>query len=210
MSKTFTEQTSVISANVDADGDGMHTLLPYDLVRSLNNLGSYVNPHVHYAQSGSFDPVSNATGKVSVSYTGASSARFMLQIPLLVPLWAARMVWVVGARGMGATTLNSITVHLSKTPYTGPDGNASAFNAAGVTASTNSPRSVSMSSLTGGAYELADDSTTGFAIDSTAYQLIDTNGDSKTKGLAYAIVLATGGVNASVEVDDCVFWFLPS
>jgi len=210
MSKTFTEQSTPPSTNIDADGDGMHSVLPYDMVRGLNNLGTYVNPFIHYAQSGSWNSSTGASGLVSVTYTGASTERFMLQIPVVIPFWAVRMAWTVGARGMGATTLNTITMRLSKTPYTGPDGNDGAFNAAGI-ATGSLTRAVSMSLLTGGAYALADDSSTGITpITSDLYQLVDTNGESKTRAITYAIVTATGGTSATVEVDDVTIWFLPS
>lgn len=208
--KTFTEQGGLLSSNLDADGDGMHSLIPHDLVRGLNNLGTFVNPFVHYAQSGSFNSISNATGLVSVTYAGASSERYMLQIPVRIPFWAVRMLWTVGARGMGATTLNTITTYLSKTPYIGPDGNDGVFNALGMTTGYLS-RSVSMSLLTGGSYALADDSSTGITpMSSAVYGLIDSNGESKTMALGYAIVTATGGASATVQVNDCTFWFAPS
>jgi hypothetical protein len=210
MGKTFTEQGTPPSSNIDADGDGMHTLIPYDFVRGLNNLGTYVNPHIHYAQSGSYNLSTGASGLITVTYVGASSERYLLQIPVIIPFWAIRMAWVVGARGMGATTLNTITTYLSKTPYTGPDGNDGAFNAAGMTTGYLS-RAVSMSTLTGGAYELADDSSTGITpISGSLYQLIDSNGESKTMALGYAIVTGTGGASATIELDDFTCWFLPS
>jgi hypothetical protein len=101
-------------------------------------------------------------------------------------------------------------MRLSKTPYTGPDGNDGAFNAAGITPGSLT-RAVSMSTLTGGAYGLADDSTTGITpLSSALFQLIDSSGESKTMALSYAIVTATGGTSATVEVDDVTVWFLPS
>lgn len=206
MAKTFTEQVNLppASAAWDADGEGMHTAYSYDLVRGLNNLGTYVNNHAHYVQ-GSSSTTATADGAVTHS-ADAGEELFMLQIPILVPLWAKRLVWTVGAKP-ATGTLSTVTLYLAKTPYTG--NVVDAFSTANLTAGYKS-RAVTVS-LSAGTYGIADDSSTGVTpIDSDTCSDINAGIGWHTKRLTYGIVTATAGTTASIQVYDSSFWFLPS
>ena len=216
MAITYTEQgnlppiptAALDAASLTADGEGMHSLIPHDLVRGLNNLGTYVNPHVHYVQGASLTSLTGAMGVVQVAYTGTTRECFMLQIPLLCPLWAKRMVWTVGAT-CTAVSLSTVKVYMSRDPYTGVAGVSGAFDTTKLGTGYRS-RSVSVG-LSAGSYGLADDSSTGITpIDSDVSRDFNPGATSRGKRGAYAIVTATGGTNASLEIDDCSFWFLPT
>jgi hypothetical protein len=198
MSKTFTEQGYLPNSTVtwDSDGEGMHSLLPYDFVRGLNNLGTYVNPHAHF--------VADALGGASTLVASVNGREYMfIQVPLYIPLWATRVVWTVGAH-CTLVSLASVTVYLAKDPYitTG----ATPFSSANLTAGFKS--STKTLSLTPGTYGLADDSSTGFTSLTDCSRAATTA--PKGKRLTYAIVTAIGGAVASFEIVDCSFWCLPS
>lgn len=208
MAFTFTEQANLPPASANsltADGEGMHSLVPHDLVRGLNNLGTYVNNHLHYVQ-GSPATTLHLSGRVSVTYTGTARECFLLEVPVFAPLWAVRMVWTAGARCV-AVSQSNVKLYLAKTPYIGSA--SSAFDTT-LLATGYKTRTVSVS-ITTGQYSLADDSSTGITpIDDNATTLFSPGIGSNTKRKGYAIVTATGGTNATVGVEDITLWFLPS
>lgn len=209
MAITFTDQCNIPPSGTDsltADGEGMHSYFPYDFVRGLNNLGTYVNNHWHYVQAWQNTTLATAGRFKSVS-SGAAHECFLFQIPVYVPLWAVRMVWTAGARCVSVSQSN-VKVYLSRSPYV--QLSSATFDATTLAAGHKS-RTVAVS-LTTGQYSLADDSTTGITPiddDSTALFVSGTGIGMKRKG--YAVVTALmGGVDAIVGVDDFSLWFLPS
>ena len=207
MAITYTEQACVPPTSTDsltADGEGMHTYFPYDLVRGLNNLGTYVNNHWHYVQASNINSLQR-DGRAYASYTGSATEMFLMQVPAFIPLWAVRMVWTAGARCV-AVSQSNIKVYLSRAPYTGVASDA--FDSTLIPASLSRTASVS---ITTGQYSLADDSSTGITpIDDSATFLISAGIGSNTKREGYVIVTAAGGTDATVGVEDFSFWFLPS
>jgi len=207
MAFTFTSQCNVPPASASsltADGEGMHSYFPYDLVRGLNNLGTYVNNHWHYVQASAVS-TGQREGRAYASYTASATEMFLLQVPAFIPLWAVRMAWTAGARCV-AVSQSNIRVYLSRSPYAGVATDP--FDSTLIPASLS--RTVSVS-ITTGQYSLADDSSTGITpIDDSATFLISPGTGSNTKREGYVIVTATGGTNATVGVEDFSFWFLPS
>ena len=218
MSTTFTEQLQLPPASNtwDADGEGMHSLFPLDLIRGLNNLATYCNPHLHYMQSANGSP---SPGGFKTTYTGATRECFLVQFPVLVPLWGSRAVWTAGARSSSgsASSLTAVGFYLAADPYTGVAGasdggdtsNQGAFDTTNLTTGYGH-RSVSIT-VTAGNYGLADDSTTGVVLTNAMTRFISDGAVGiNTKRLSYGILTATGGTSSSVEIHDISVWFLPS
>lgn len=218
MSKTFTEQLRVPPASNtwNADGEGMHSLFPLDLIRGLNNLATYCNPHLHYVQNSNG---SAAPGGFQTAYSGAGHECFLVEFPLLIPLWASRAVWTAGAgcSSGSSSSLSAVGLYIAADPYTGVAGlsgggdasNNGAFDTTNLTPGYGH-RSVSLT-VSAGNYGLADDSSTGITITNTLARFIDDGaGSVNTKRLGYAILTATGGTSCSVEIHDVSIWFLPS
>lgn len=219
MSKIFTEQLRVPPASNtwNADGEGMHSLFPMDLLRGLNNLATYCNPHLHYVQN-SWSTSGN-TGAFSEFYTGAGHECFMVQFPILIPLWAVRAAWTAGAgaNSLSSSSLTAVGFYLAADPYTGVAGlgdggdetNNGAFDTTNLTAGYGH-RSVSIT-VAAGAYNVADDSSTGVVLTSTMMRPISTGAVGvNTKQLGYGILTATGGTSCALQLFDISVWFLPS
>lgn len=207
MSKTFTEQVNLPPAGTPwaADGEGMHSAIPFDLARGLNNLGTYCNNHLHYVQ-GSSSTTTISDGVIESLVHDPPQERFILEIPVLVPLWAYRLVWVAGAKCV-AVSLTAVTLYFAKDPYAGERDDP--FNTS-LLATGYRSRAVSMS-LTAGQYGLADDSSTGLdARSNDVARDINAGIGLHTKRRGYAIITSTGGANATVQLYDTSIWFLPS
>lgn len=207
MAITFTEQGNIPPASASsltADGEGMHSYFPYDLVRGLNNLGTYVNNHLHYVQ-GWANSTSETHGRF-VSAVSTTGEHFLAQFPVFVPLWAVRMVWTAGARNVSGTSMTNVKVYLSRTAYIG--NRSTAFDATTL-ASGYKSRTVTVS-LSAGAYSLADDSSTGITpIDDNVTRKFSPGIGRDTKRTGYAIITGTG-TSSTVAVEDFSLWFLPS
>lgn len=205
MAITFNEQANVPNASgvttaLDADGEGMHSLLAYDMVRALNNLGTYVNNHTHYAQN-------QRNGRLTVTYVGGAREIFMCQMHVIIPLWATRMIWTCGARG--TVGLTAVTVYLARELYTGVDGATGAFDTSNL-ATGYSSRAISVSA-SGGAYALAIDDTAGITpINNDNSRGFNFGSASNAKRHAYAIITASGGVNDTLTICDFTCWFSAS
>ncbi len=210
MAITFTQQGNVPPSSTNsltADGEGMHSWIPLDLVYSLNNLGTYVNNHWHYAQA-SAPGTADTSGTRFVS-TGSTigTEYFLTEFPVFIPLWAVRMVWTAGARCVSGTQ-TAVKVYLSRAPYIG--SKVATFDTSLLTTGYKT-RSVTVS-LTAGQYSLADDSSTGITpIDDNATTKFSPGNGLQTKRKGYVVL--TGVVGASsgaVSVEDFSLWFLPS
>ncbi len=216
MTTTFTEQLRVPPASNawDADGEGMHSLIPFDLIRGLNNLVTYCNPHLHYVQNSN-----NDLGIFHVAYTGAGHECFIVQFPLLVPLWAVRAAWTAGAgpNAISGSSLSAVTLYIAADPYTGIAGlsgggdatSAGAFDTTNLTPGYGAR--TKLTTVTAGNYGLIDDSGTGIALGNAMTRFISDGAVGvNTKRLGYAILTATGGTSCALQVYDISVWFLPS
>ena len=208
--KTFTEQLNMPVTAETADGQGMHSLIPHDFVRGLNNLGTYVNNHMHYVQGSGASMTVNAftaiNGRMQNFYTGASREMILFQVPVFAPLWAVRMAWTSGARCV-AVSMSTLTVYLARDPYFGDA--TSTFDVT-LLSSGYLSRVASSLGLTTGAYGFSADTTGITPIDNGCTRVFSPGQGRDTKRKGYLIVTGTGGTDATVAVEDFTVWFLPS
>lgn len=159
MAITLNEQISIYppgggSGTTDwlDDGEGMHTLVPLDLIRGLNNLGSYGSNWMQYVQQsnvgsgGSTDP----NGESIVTPTAGPGEYMVFQVPIVVPQGALQMLWAAGVTHASANpdVITAAKVYLSKFPYTAGALSSTLFDP--TTLVTTSGAVVSSTALTSG------------------------------------------------------------
>ncbi len=206
MSRTFTEQVCIANVTWAADTEGVHSFVPFDIPRQVNNLSTYCNNHLHF-----FHGAADASVSFSLS-VGVSAAReaFLCQIPVKVPTWASKMPWT-GGLACNSGTITAMTIYASPYPYTGVGSdngtNTGAFDLSNLTHGYKS-RSVSLA-LTAGNYALADDSSTG--IDQPGEQTLKHNeGAFGSSIVLYVIITATTGSGSNgIDLHDFSCWFAP-
>ncbi len=209
MAKTFTEQCELVDFTWGGDSEGVHSFVPFDYVRYVNNLATYCNNHAHFFHGASDSSGSNY--RLTVGVDTASEA-FMCQIPVCVPTWAARMLWTAGVTddGFGGSSVTAATVYISPFPYTGAGSdNGSNVGPFDVLNLTHGYKSSTVSVSTAGAhYRLADDSVTGIlAPTDQSFQHDET---FAKKLVTYAIItLTTGADNVGAVLCDFTCWFTP-
>lgn len=224
MSATFSTQAHLFAYSGTknrADGSGMATRFARDYTPMVNNLGGYVDNRVHgifgmkaTGFSSSASP-SEGAGMVEVVPHTSSREVYVCQAPITLQLGMARLVWTAGVEaddvgGLG-TTITAIKVYLVGQPYRGA-GAPTAFDTSALSGGTPGylVRSVTLTTLAATSqrlYELADDSSTGFApyIPGSALNINE-------EDLLCHVVVTMTGVAANqgyMRLRDFTMWHLP-
>jgi len=207
MAITLTTQSHLLpSSGLIADGEGVHSLLPFDMVRSLNNLGTFVCPFAQYAQSCAPSSSSNPNGEI-LSSVSTTSERFLMQMPVAIPEGARRMLWVAGITiyAGSAWTLSDCKVYLSRHPYTG--SSASAFSTNNLPTTYLSHSDGLSDTGSANAYEVRGSSVAGLTpVDLT--RVARGLNDSKPPWISNLILTATCSLAAAtVGIKDFTCWF---
>jgi len=206
MAITLTTQSHLLpSSGLIADGEGVHSLLPFDMVRSLNNLGTFVCPFAQYAQSCAPSSSANPNGEI-LSSVSTTAERFLMQMPIAVPEGAVRMYWHAGITIYAASswTLSSVKVYLSRHPYTGSF--ASAFSTNNLPADYQSSADTSTSTGSTNAYHLRGPATGLTPIDIT--KIVRGTSNGQPPWISNLILTATCNLAAAtVGIKDFTCWF---
>lgn len=120
MSATLTTQMHLppgTGEHMTVEGDGIHTRFTLDMVRELNNLGTYCNPKPFYLQGcqGGYVQSGQLQNEVSREY-------FIAQGVTKAPRGAKRLLWTAGLRPLvGAATVDitEARLYLSEAHYAG-------------------------------------------------------------------------------------------
>lgn len=103
MAKTLTEQPRRFSPTALDDrqfGDGapLHSAIPFDLVRWINNLRSYRDPALQVLHDIAYPLASPANWRTrfKIKGVGGSGTCMLLQAPIYVPVGATKMRWSLG------------------------------------------------------------------------------------------------------------------
>ncbi len=208
MAKTFTEQCQISDRDWAGDGEGVHSYVPFDYIRYVNNLATYCNNHLQFFHGDS----ASGTGRLLVGMTGAAREAFICQIPIAVPKWAARLLWTAGVSAeFGSSSITTVTTYITPYPYTGPGSdegtNLTAFDINNLTHGYKT-RPISLA-VSVGNYGLAIDATTGMTLPSDqAFQHREAFG---TTLVTYLIITITSGASDStVVLRDFSCWFAPT
>ena len=197
--KTLTEQCGVATDAWTADAQGMHAHIPFDMVRYANNLATYCNNHTHF--------FFGSLGPIQMSSTVAREI-FMCQVPIAVPLWAAKLRWTAGV-SCTTGTLTAASIYISPNVYSGVGGDGTVNQGAFDTLNLKYgyvTRSVSVS-VSAGEYELADDSGTGiYPLDQSVVHRVSAGSKLVTNLI---VTLTTGSANTAAELHDFTCWFTP-
>ena len=136
MARTLTEQmrvprTSDSPARWSGDGAPMHSAIPFDLVRWLNNAQSYREPTYQFMHDASQNAGVAGTNspprtQYRVAAAGGGDGQVMLmQAPILVPVDAVRLCWSLGiyrshvpAEGTLDINVTNIIMYLASGPCT--------------------------------------------------------------------------------------------
>lgn len=204
MAITLTEQWRVWPAGGGeiewlVDGEGMHANVPFDLVRQLNNIGSYCCNWSQFVYN------SDAGTDITFTTPGELGEFFLFQLPVVIPRGAVRMLWTGGITNGADTTLSQATVYLSATPYAAP---GPAF---GATVLSSGYRSHAVTqSVSTAVYSLFSDSSTGVTnVDGVGGISISNTGWAQIAYLVFtATVSALGGFPTAVTMRDFTCWFL--
>ncbi len=188
------------------DGEGMHSIVPLDLVRHLNNAATYVQPWAQYIQSA-------VGGTYSVSVTAAGEYALM-QCPIIVPLGAVRMLWAAGLIRDTASgnAMTACSVYLSTTPYVASAQGAAfvptKLNVGGSAAGQQIARTVTINFTTAG-YFLVDDSILGVTNYLAALNLVGNGAGAAYTSNVIVTVTMIGGSSAAVlpGIADFSCWF---
>ncbi len=208
MAVTLTEQWRVWprgGAEIEylTDGEGMHSLVPYDLVRQLNNLGSYCNPFVQYTMP---PPIADTDVTGFVQPGELAYETFVGQMPVVVPAGAVRMKWTLGLKvdvTGGPISVNYVSVYLSRAPYTGTAGVA--IVASGFDPATTQSTASQVTSTT--AYRLYESVGDGISpIDRITSPISSNTGQAQ---MAYAIIAVgfTAAAGGGWYTKDFTVWF---
>ena len=202
--KTYTTQGTLLSTTgVVGDGAGMHSLIPFDLVKSANNLVTKCNPHVH------FIACADGQGELGMGAPGAAREVLMCQFPVAVPTWSTKMLWTAGV-SCYAGSMSTVTVYLSPFEYTGVGGtdgtNAGAFDTLNLTHGYDSS-AVSLS-VSAGNYGLAEDISDGVS-GPVDHSFQHEEGFGR-KLVSFAIVtITTAEADGGVSLREFTCWFSP-
>lgn len=202
MAKTLTTQSHLFPYSGThnwEDGDGMATRIAYDLPRMLNNLWAYCNRRVQYMQAAATVP----PGLISITVPAASTEKYITQVPILVPLYARSMNYMVGVRAKGAgtaITVDTLKAYISRVPYRG----AATLDTAGL-----SPDKVSLSSsvsiaTSGTVYKVIGPAIFYFNVLPPPVTALDQD------DLAWLVFTLTGsgGIEGtSMGIEDCTVWY---
>jgi hypothetical protein len=204
------------------EGDGLHTLFAKDLVKGLNNLGSYVTGNRTCFVAGS----DNAFGTISLLLgTGvtATTEFYAGQHPVIMPRGnPTRMLWTAGARATGdtgtaqAAEVSAVTVYLANRPYTGvgpasPALTAQAFDATNLGTlgynyvKRSKAATITDAAGTSGVYGLYDDSAVGLVAPFPDPIL---EGFDQILYLIYTLSCKGGAAHAvRVALQECTSWW---
>lgn len=186
----------------------MATRITVDLVKDLNNAGSYCNPFVQLIACPEIRESNKSAYAVAWSPHDSSREIYLAQAPILLPRGAKRMVWTADVRALGGptseTAIDAITLYLSSHPYLGPRG-PTAFDPTVFPVGYMS-RTVALSiDTTTSETAFADDSGTGFVPPYPA----GWQADGKDF-IAYLTATLTGfgaGESSVMAVDSLTAWF---
>jgi len=178
------------------DGEGMHSNVPYDLVRELNNIGSYACGN--WAQF-----VYNSDAATDITITPIESGEyFMMQFPVVIPRGAVRMLWTGAITNGASTTLSACTVYLSATPNAMGD----LFDITQISPQYQS-HAVTQTVSTA-IYSLFADSTTGLTnVDGLGGFALSNTGWAQIAYLVFTVTVASAGGTA-ITMRDFTCWFL--
>ncbi len=204
--KTFTEQCQKSDHNWSGDGEGMHTLVAFDYPRYVNNLATYCNPYLQFFCG---DTVAS-NGELLVGMSGAAREAFICQIPVVVPPWAARLLWTAGVVA-NTGSITTVTTYITPFPYTGAGSdngtNLVAFEIGNFTHGYK-VRPISLA-VSVGNYGLAVDATTGMEL--PADQAFSHSENFGTTLVTYLVItMTTGAADSAVILRDFSCWFAPT
>ena len=194
------------------DGEGMHTQIPHDLVRWLNNLGSYCQPWPQYMQSSAISSGltgGDRNGETSLSVTAGAGEYLIFQCPVAVPPGAIKMYFTAGIKkgvAFGAGTITYATVYLSQQPYTATARSGALFDPNGLVTSTTNPVGMrqAVNITTASSYTLISDVVTNCA--DACYQDPAGNGSIMTSNLIFTLTCASPS-SLIMGVKDFTCWF---
>lgn len=227
MAVTLTDQVHLFQHSAGgADGTeeaaGLHTHHAFDMVRALNNLGTYCNPKTVYLQGCTAPGVSDAgynvigTGTVRsstlVGGPGTSREYFVAQGLTVAPMGAKRLLWTAGIRpvlggGDESLTLTAATLYVASQHYSGAVA-PSAFEASNLSLGY---RSHSPATFSSSVYKLVDDATTGIVQPYPANAKTDGAGNHLVNLIFTVTGTCTDGANplyALIAVEDFTAWWV--
>lgn len=220
MAKTWNQQYHVwpnfTTGTIFTEGDGMHSFVPFESPRILNNLLAYCARPVGYCQGGS---AAVTYLQQSLATTGNDRETFIAQVPTPVPKWAKRMQWTCAVKIFADTaedtSLSALTVYLSPNHYTGAGGSTSTADTFDTTMLNDGYRATSTAAVLSvddnetSAYTLVDEFTAGM-VDPPGFNTVFPDGPG-----AYLILTATGNGSGeattanNIKVYDFTWTFAP-
>lgn len=194
------------------DGEGMHTLIPHDLARSLNNLGSYCQPWAQYVQQAipGIGGSTDKNGETSITPAAGNGEYLIFQFPIVVPPGALKMFFTAGvtkSSGAGTGTITAVTVYLSQIPYTNTAGNGAAlFDRNGLVTQSNNAVGMSQAQaiVNSNSYTLISDTVTNCG--DAAYQDAAANGSAAISNLIFTMSCDSPS-SLVMGVKDFTCWF---